>query len=129
MTFEASSQTSDPRSRVTDKASAKHYVWGERCDGWRLLNHPELSVIRERVPAGCSETRHFHSHARQFFFVLSGEATLEFDAESVCFVAGQGVHIEPGIAHRFCNRSGADVEFLVISAPATAGDRTNLEDY
>ena len=40
--------------------------------------------------------------------------------------AGQGLHVAPGTQHRFVNRSDADVVFLVISSPTTAGDRTNL---
>jgi hypothetical protein len=40
--------------------SAEHYTWGSVCDGWHLVRRPELSVIRERMPAGTSEVRHFH---------------------------------------------------------------------
>lgn len=112
---------------VSDQFSAEHYRWGEVCDGWHLLKYPDLSVIRERVPAHYGETKHFHSRVRQFFFVLAGEATLEFGSGSVCFSAGQGVHVEPGVPHCFVNRSNANVEFLVISSPTTAGDRTNVE--
>ena len=105
---------------------AEHYVWGEVCEGWRLLRHPELSVIRERVPPGASEVRHFHERARQFFYVLSGTATLEFETGPVSFGVGQGVHVPPGRPHRFCNLSSDDVVFLVISAPTTEGDRTTV---
>jgi mannose-6-phosphate isomerase-like protein (cupin superfamily) len=78
------------------------------------------------MPPGASETRHFHSRARQFFYVISGGAALEFEGESVAFGAGQGVHVPPGILHRFVNRSQEDVVFLVISSPTTAADRTNV---
>ncbi|HEY0511710.1 MAG TPA: cupin domain-containing protein [Thermoanaerobaculia bacterium] len=104
--------------------NAEHYIWGQGCDGWRLLQGEQLSVIQERVPPGASETRHFHSRARQFFYVLAGLATLDFAASSVTFGAGQGVHVPPGIPHRFHNPSTEDVVFLVISAPTTEGDRT-----
>lgn len=110
-----------------DRANAEHYTWGDACDGWHLLKHPGLSVIQERVPPGSGEVRHFHSRARQFFFVLSGTATLEFDGESVAFGAGQGVHVPPGVEHRFANRSDEAVVFLVISSPSTHGDRTDVE--
>lgn len=113
-------------SDVIDKSSAEHYVWGEVCDGWHLLKEPGLSVIHERVPAGASEVPHFHRQARQFFFVLSGTATLEIEGRRVTFGPGQGVHVPPGVPHRFFNASRSDVEFLVISSPSTAGDRTNL---
>jgi mannose-6-phosphate isomerase-like protein (cupin superfamily) len=101
-------------------------VWGGVCDGWRLLPHPQLSVIQERVPPGAGEVRHVHQRARQFFYVLAGEATLEFDEHAVTLRVGQGVHVQPGTPHRFANHSGQDVVFLVISSPSTVGDRTDL---
>jgi mannose-6-phosphate isomerase-like protein (cupin superfamily) len=106
--------------------NGEHYVWGEVCDGWHLLKEADLSVIHERVPPGAAETRHFHSIARQFFFVLSGTATLEIEGRGVTFGAGQGIHVPPGVPHRFFNASQEDVHFLVVSAPTTRGDRTNL---
>lgn len=101
-------------------------MWGGACDGWHLLKHPELSVIQERVPAGAGEVRHFHSRARQFFFILHGEAVLELPDGAVVVCAGQGLHVAPGVAHRFVNYSDEDVIFLVVSAPTTDGDRTNV---
>jgi mannose-6-phosphate isomerase-like protein (cupin superfamily) len=108
-----------------DLSTAEHYIWGEVCDGWHLLKQPGLSVIQERVPPGTGEIQHFHARARQFFYVLSGTATLEFSGRKVSFGAGQGVHVPPEIEHRFANHSDEEVVFLVISSPSTAGDRTN----
>ena len=106
-------------------ANAEHYVWGQICEGWHLLKQPDLSVIQERVPPGAGETKHYHSKAQQYFFVLRGRATIEFDDNTVTFGPGEGVHVPPGTAHRFAN-SGADVvDFLVISSPPTQNDRTN----
>jgi mannose-6-phosphate isomerase-like protein (cupin superfamily) len=113
--------------RVSGIDTAEHYTWGGVCDGWHLLKDPTLSVIRERVPPGAGEAAHFHVRARQFFYVLSGTATMEFEHEAVTFAAGQGLHVPPGTRHRFVNRSDAEVVFLVISSPTTAGDRTNLQ--
>lgn len=112
----------------SDCSNSEHYVWGGACDGWHLLRHPELSVIQERVPAGAGEVRHFHSRSRQFFFVLRGEAVLELPEGAVAVSAGQGLHVPPGVAHRFVNCSEEDVIFLVVSSPSTAGDRTNAID-
>ena len=111
---------------VSDKSNAEHYTWGGSCDGWHLLKHPDLSVIQERVPPGSGEIKHFHSKARQYFYILEGAATIEFNDTSVTFEAGQGVHVAPEIPHRFVNASDEDVVFLVISSPTTAGDRTNV---
>lgn len=106
--------------------NAEHYTWGVVCDGWRLLQSPEVGVIQERVPPGAGEVAHLHARARQFFFVLSGTATLELAEGAVTFGAGQGVHVPPGMIHRFANHGHEDVVFLVISSPPTDGDRTNV---
>ena len=113
--------------KVVDRMSAEHYQWGVVCDGWRLLDAPNLSVIQERVPPSAGETAHFHSEAHQFFFVLSGTATLEMAGASLSFTSGQGVHVPAGTRHRFVNTSELDVVFLVISAPSTRGDRTEAQ--
>ena len=44
-----------------NRSNAEHYVWGDGCDGWRLLDRPDLSVIEERIPPGRGEVVHFHS--------------------------------------------------------------------
>ncbi len=64
---------------MIDKNTAPHYLWGRQCDGWRLVDTPALTVIQERMPAGTSEVRHYHLQARQFFYILNGEAVLELN--------------------------------------------------
>jgi mannose-6-phosphate isomerase-like protein (cupin superfamily) len=85
-----------------------------------------LSVIQERVPPGDQERRHRHGRARQFFYILAGEATLEIDGHEVVVSAGQGVEVPPGTPHQFFNRSAGNVDMLVISSPRSHGDRMDL---
>ncbi|HLY74906.1 MAG TPA: cupin domain-containing protein [Planctomycetota bacterium] len=108
---------------VTSKATAEHYEWGAKCEGWRLLNRSDVSVIQECMPPGTQESRHYHAKARQFFFILKGTATMERDGESHSLGERQGIEIPPGIPHQIFNRSTIDLEFLVISSPTTIGDR------
>lgn len=110
-----------------DVLTAEHYLWGGTCDGWHLLKSQQLSVIQEHVPAGAAEIKHLHCKAQQFFYVLSGVATLEFEGHASKVEAGQGIHVPAGVPHRFTNTSAEGVTFLVVSAPSTVGDRTNLE--
>jgi mannose-6-phosphate isomerase-like protein (cupin superfamily) len=104
-------------------ANAEHYTWGEVCDGWHLLRAHSLSVIEERMPPATSEQRHWHQHARQFFYVLEGELTMAFDDRVVTLQPRQGIEIAPGTAHQVKNLSAADTRFLVISSPPSHGDR------
>src|SRR5260221_7355516 len=96
-------------------ANAEHYLWGHNCDGWHLVRAPELSIIQERVPPGGRETRHSHVRARQFFFVLEGEAVLEVAGQRHALSARMGLEIAPGVPHQFRNESDREVIFLVIS--------------
>ena len=106
--------------------NAEHYVWGDACDGWHLLKRSDVSVIQERVPPGKTETRHLHQHARQFFYILEGEASIAFEDEAIVVKRHQGVEVLPGVAHQFQNNSLSDVVFLVISVPPSQGDRKDL---
>jgi len=107
----------------TSRKTAPHYFWGDNCDGWHLLQDSNLSVIEERMPPGASEVRHFHRSAQQFFFVLSGQATMEIRGERIVLLAGQGLAVPAGTPHQFRNHSAEPVSFLVISQPPSHGDR------
>lgn len=109
--------------KKTSIATAEHYSWGERCDGWHLVKQPALSVIRERMPPGAAEINHFHASARQFFYILSGVAVMSLQGTDIELCTGEGLEIAPGEPHRMSNRSQADVEFLVVSQPHSHGDR------
>ena len=112
---------------ITNISTAEHYKWGDVCDGWRLLNRPDLSVIQERIPPGAGEVRHFHSRARQLFFVLDGHLDIELRDQVFRISPGDSLEVPPGDTHRVRNDGDVDVSFIVVSAPTTQGDRTNLE--
>jgi len=106
--------------------NAEHYIWGEICDGWHLLKRENMSIIQECVPAGGAEVMHYHNVARQFFYILDGEATMAFEDREVILHNGEGIEIEPQVKHQFTNHSKGDAHFLVVSVPSTRGDRINL---
>ncbi|OPH53614.1 cupin [Paenibacillus ferrarius] len=108
------------------KEQAEHYIWGDSCDGWYLERDADRTIIQERMPAGTSEIKHVHQHAKQFFFILSGEAVMWVDGSVITLKPQEGCTILPGIPHQIRNDSSQDVEFLVISTPSTLGDRTAL---
>ncbi len=112
---------------MINKETAEHYTWGEACDGWHLVKRTELSVIHERMPAGASEIRHYHTRARQFFFILFGTATLEVEGKRHVLQTQEGLEVPPETPHQMFNESEQAVEFLVISQPASHGDRMPVE--
>jgi len=110
---------------TVSRATAEHYTWGGSCDGWILAPSPDMMVIEERMPAGTNERRHHHERARQFFYVLAGELTMELEGTVHRVEAGSGIEIVPGARHQARNDSDADVRFLVVSSPTTRGDRVD----
>lgn len=106
--------------------NVEHYIWGGNSDGWHLLRRDDMSVIQERVPAGGAEVMHYHDKARQFFYILEGEATMAFENRELVLHKGDGIEIEPQVKHQFKNNSKGDVHFLVVSVPSTRGDRVDL---
>jgi mannose-6-phosphate isomerase-like protein (cupin superfamily) len=113
-------------SVVSTLRPLKHYVWGEGCDGWNLVDKPELSVKQERMPPHTAEARHYHREARQFFFILEGTAVFETTEGRVEVAAREGFEIEPGLVHRILNESEVDLVFVLSSQPSTANDRIEV---
>lgn len=113
-------------SKPINRSTATHYSWGGICDGWRLVDNDEMSVIEERVPGGAYEVRHYHKTARQFFYIFKGEAVLEVNGTKHHLAVGDGLEVPPGTPHQFMNHAPAEVVFLVISVPSTKGDRIEV---
>jgi mannose-6-phosphate isomerase-like protein (cupin superfamily) len=105
------------------RETADHYVWGEVCDGWHLVRDAALSVIEESMPPGAQELRHYHEKSQQFFYILSGEATMEANGEAIRLHTGQGIRVLPRVRHQIRNQGSDVVRFLVISQPPSHGDR------
>ncbi|WP_106766279.1 cupin domain-containing protein [Paenibacillus faecalis] len=108
---------------MISRNNAEHYIWGDKCDGWRLIDEEERSIIHERMPIGTSEVRHFHKRSTQFFFMLSGTMTIEVEGMEYILKEHEGIEVKPYRAHQVFNKSDKDIEFLVISQPNTMNDR------
>ena len=110
-----------------NKSNAEHYAWGPGCDGWRLLNRPDLAVIQELIPPGRGEVKHYHNKSRQLFFVLKGLLEISVGDEKLRLSEGDSLEVAPTVPHRIWNPFEKDVWFLVVSAPSTVNDRVYLE--
>lgn len=113
---------------IRSTSTSEHYQWGGVCDGWRLLDRSDLSVIQERIPPRAGEVRHYHQKARQLFFVLRGELQIELRDREFALSAEDSLEVPPGEPHRVRNVGNVDATFLVVSAPTTAGDRFDVGD-
>ena len=108
---------------IVSRDNAEHYRWGDDCDGWHLVKDKQLSVIEEFMPPGAAEVRHHHEHSQQFFYILNGEVLMEINGQKKLIPAGSGIRILPGTRHQIHNPSSGPVRFLVVSQPASHGDR------
>lgn len=109
--------------RIVNRDNAEHYNWKSVCDGWHFLNTDELSIISEKMPPNTFEDIHFHRKARQFFYILSGEAEMRLQGKTVKLTSGIGIEIAPFELHQMTNISCEPVEFMVISMPKAHGDK------
>jgi len=109
--------------RIVNKSNVEPTTWQSVCTAWPLVECEDMSVKHEHMPSGTAEARHVHTSSRQFFFVLSGELTLEVDGNDYVLSVHDGLEVAPQIAHQAKNTSDLDVTFLVISTPSTIHDR------
>jgi uncharacterized cupin superfamily protein len=99
----------------------------------RLGNHANLKNfgvnLTRIVPGGQSSHRHAHSRQDEFIYVLKGPVELETNAGTEVLQAGMcaGFPAGTGNAHRFVNRSSADVLLLVVG-DRTAGDEVSYPE-
>lgn len=114
-----------PLPLVRSRETMDGYFFDDgRAQAWRLLEGADLTVKEELVPPGSGERRHSHTFARQFFYVLEGEAVMDIADRTLVLKVGDGAHVAPKQAHRLRNVSDAPVRFLVVSSPRADGDRT-----
>ena len=113
---------------VISKNIAEHYKWGDSCDGWHFVKSKNLGVIFEFMPPNSSEKRHFHNTSEQFFFILSGIATIDLDSNSFIVPAASGIHVNAGVEHQMQNKQKVPLEFLVVSTPPSHGDRFDIKN-
>ena len=112
---------------VSKHKALRHYVWGEKCDGWSFIEEANLSIKLERMPPGAAEATHYHEQAQQFFFILKGRASFEFEDLVTEINKEEGLLIKAGVKHKICNKNTEDLEFLLCSQPSTNNDRINCE--
>jgi len=113
----------DQRRRHEEQGQRRVAVLGGTCLTWELLSGKDLAVFHELMPPGTAEVRHFHQNARQFFFVLKGELTIEALGGEYSLHQHEGLEIPPGEIHHVRNVSASTTEFLAIAHPITFGDR------
>lgn len=111
---------------IKSKNNSEHYTWGSGCDSWILKDSQCLSVKQEIMPSGTAEKLHFHKQAEQFFYILKGEAIFYINEKKLSVKEGESISVMPESKHYISNESEEELEFLVISAPSTNNDRTEV---
>jgi mannose-6-phosphate isomerase-like protein (cupin superfamily) len=82
-----------------------------------LVDHENLSIKLEELPPGGRSDLHFHNKARQFFFLIRGQALVEVDEEMTPLGTEQGVEVPPGRRHQIVNPGDDKTVFVLVSSP------------
>lgn len=109
-----------------NESNLGYYQWGEGCEGWHLCALETLSVIKEKMPPGTQEIKHYHASKTQYFFILEGELVIWMDHQEIHLKKHQGITVLPTVTHEVRNDSQGEVTFLVISSPSDAMDRIDI---
>ncbi|MGI4751686.1 MAG: cupin domain-containing protein [Janthinobacterium lividum] len=105
----------------------EHYQWGDDCHGWTFVDTDAVSIKQELMPPNTAEKLHYHERATQFFFILSGKATVFIGGKTEILKPKQGIEIKAGQKHQISNHDDADLEFVLYSHPSTKNDRIDAE--
>ncbi len=108
-------------SEPVSSQTARSAVWDDVCTAYYLLDRPDLSVVHEVLPPGARARAHAHDRSRQFFHVLSGQATMHLGPRVVTVPAGSGLEVPPRTRHELRNDGNEDLEVMVISSPRVSG--------
>lgn len=71
------------------------------------LTGGRLTVVEDTLKPGFHLPRHCHRAMTEVFYVLEGEVTFAFDADTVVATRGMTVNIPPGVAHEVSSEKGA----------------------
>jgi quercetin dioxygenase-like cupin family protein len=81
------------------------------------------AVIEYVTEKGEEPQEHTHPTEDEMFYVLEGELTFRFGAQSFDLERGGFIFLPHGISHGYTIRSADPVRLLVISAPVRDGQR------
>jgi mannose-6-phosphate isomerase-like protein (cupin superfamily) len=106
--------------------------WKQVINGMHL-NGPWNCVEYVVIPPGASCGKHTHLHTEEIYYILSGGAEMELNAEAIELTAGDLVTATIGTSHGTINRYDRDMEFLVVEVFPGAGSppapvRVRVED-
>ena len=119
----------DPREAVVVVPGAGHVVGNVEFLA-RTRDTPRFNLSIITLEAGADGPPvHEHTDEDDAFYILSGELHMEAGTRSIVAVPGTFVLIPPGVRHTFANRTGEEVRFLNIHAPAGFDLRLEEPDH
>jgi mannose-6-phosphate isomerase-like protein (cupin superfamily) len=92
----------------------------------RTADTPRFNLGIIEIARGRVLEAHVHAGEDDAFYILEGEMTFEFGAESVAARPGTFVLVPPGVEHAFRNDGPGPVRMLNIHAPAGFDRRIGL---
>jgi mannose-6-phosphate isomerase-like protein (cupin superfamily) len=106
------------RQEVVEAAGGRDYDWGsdhiyvktaaDRTGG-------RVTVVEDTLKPGFHLAPHYHKQTMEVFYVLDGEMTFAFDAETVAATRGMTVNIPPNVVHEVRSERGG--KLITIFSP------------
>jgi quercetin dioxygenase-like cupin family protein len=93
--------------------------WAEVCDGWQVLDRPDLAVSVVTLPGRQGVRPPFERRPQQRIHVLRGEVHVEIDGRLLVLYRGNGLLVPAGRPHRLWNDAADEARLLVVSTPAS----------
>ena len=77
-----------------------------------------------RLPGGRAFRPHYHEDMQEVFVIISGQARMRVDDETVLLAAGDAIVVDPRQVHEMENDTDRDVDYIVFGITLDQGGRT-----
>lgn len=77
-----------------------------------------------RLPVGSSFQLHYHEDMEETFILITGEASMRVESQTVELRPGDLVVVSPRERHSMTNTGSTDVEYLVLGVSLGLGGKT-----
>ena len=86
------------------------------------------SLAQIVIPPGKASLKHFHPTVEESYYILSGSARMEIDAEAAILNPGDSIVILPEQVHRITNIGESNVVLLAVCVPPWTLDCSVMVD-
>ncbi len=103
---------SQQQGMATDHGEVVFELFGAAAGGSQT--HSLAQIV---IPPGKASLKHFHPSVEESYYILSGSARMEIDADAAILGPGDSIVIRPEQVHRISNIGDSNVVLLAVCVP------------